>query len=291
MSPAVREAIPSLPDLIRGQYWLGLENVEALRQRAIARDLRDGIHERVWSVEPPMNLWRVLLVSLAGFAILFVCLYVYIVMNLNAMAAGAPEAVELRSFAVGAVRMGTIALLGSTAVLALALRVARCFGKAIVGVRTTSAGVTYVVEDGREVFQSWAELVASKRDASRPMKGLVLTGSVSPSGDWMALKRAARSVFGPKRPWKLSRWRKWEHFLGAFIAPTGIALLILIVSILAPDRPVRRGGQPATMPELLQLATAMWLWFFVLMSFVNIFAAGLHRYIQIFNRRFARPKR
>lgn len=199
------------------------------------------------------------------------------------MDAGTEEAAELRGWSSRVLLIGSALIVSVATILQTVVAVSRYFGREIVGVRTTAEAITYILADASEVQQSWVEFATSKCDPSRPVRGLFFGGPVGISSEWMALRAAAKRVYGEeKRRWKLSRWRKWEIPLSILAAPAAVAAMFLIL----PDRPSPRGGLPMSTAERATLSAVMWLWLFVILSLGVIVEKGMHHFFKDLARFF-----
>lgn len=236
---------PGLPTALRGLLRIGHKSIESLRARAMARQLREGSHDRVWRLEPEIRPGRVAWIVVVSTAVTLSALFAYLRYIANGIGPG-PEADELREQAWRLPLMGTISVgfIGLLLVyLPVMTRALHWRSKEVLGLRTRSDGVHYVVEDGTEVLHSWASAINATGQFRREPTGIVVVGRAGPRSDWRALLNAARRFLGQKQKEKPLRRQTRNNVIGAILL-TAFQLSLVVCAAFCDDANPR--SRPAT---------------------------------------------
>ncbi|MCC6361327.1 MAG: hypothetical protein IT450_21530 [Phycisphaerales bacterium] len=269
---------PGLPTALRGLLRIGHKSIESLRARAMARQLREGSHDRVWRLEPEIRRGRVAWIVVVSTAVTLSALFAYLRAMANSIGPG-PEADELREHAWRLPLMGTISV-GFTGLFLVHVRAVTRLGnwrnREILGVRTTSDGIRYVADDGTDVAHAWAAAFDSKSSFVRHPRGYVVIDSIGPRSDWRALLNAARQVLGQRQKDRPSRRQARMNTIGA-IAGSAVMVALALSAALCDDpesRPRSKTGFIVTMTTLTALNCAVF-WF------ATIWDSGLQRVLRV----------
>lgn len=269
---------PGLPTRIRGLLRIGPKSIESLRARAMARQLREGRHDRVWRLEPEIRRGWIASIVAFSTAVTLSTLYAYLRYTANSIGPG-HEADELHELAWRLSWMGTISV-GFIGLLLVSLpaitRLLASRTREILGVRTTSAGIRYVVADGTEVLQPWANAVDGKSQFVQYPKGLLVVDRAAPRSDWRALGNAARRFLGQRQEEKPLRRQARNNILGAILITAFQYSLVLVAAICDDGSPQSR--TPVAQVVALSLMSAFacgggWL--------VVIWDSGLQRVLRV----------
>lgn len=269
---------PGLPTRIRGLLRIGHKSIESLRARAMARQLREGRHDRVWRLEPEIRRGWMAWVVVVSAAATFSALFAYLRHVANTIGPGT-EADELREHAWRLPMMGTLAV-GSIGLLLVygraAARMINWRNREILGVRTTSTGIRYVVEDGTEVAHPWPDAFDSQSQFVRHPRGLVLVDSVAPRSDWRALLNAARRFLGQMQKDRPSRRQARMNTIGAIAGSAVMVALALTAAVCVESnpKPWSKTGFIVTMTTVSALNCAVF-WF------ATMWDSGLQRVLRV----------
>lgn len=269
---------PGLPTRIQGLLRIGHKSIESLRARAMARQLREGRHDRVWRLEPEIRRGWLASVVVVSTAAAFSALFAYLRHVANSIGPG-PDADELREHAWRLPLAGTLVVGSIGLVLVYVRAVTRLVNRRnreILGVRTTSTGLRYVADDGTDVAHAWAAAFDRKSSFAQHPRGYVVIDSIGPRSDWRALLSAARRFLGQRQKEKPLRRQARNNILGAILITAFQYSLVLFAAICDDGSP--RSRTPVAQIVALSLMSAFacggcWL--------LVIWDSGLQRVLRV----------
>lgn len=217
LRPSGAAELVSAVDLkgVRGPKWIGQDTINRLRVRAVARTIRAGTHRRIWPKGPRIDFGSIALVSVCLIGLTAWGFFSLVSHYANEIPTGSPEYVEFWRQIDRVVYPLGICVLAALS----GLPIAGWFfaGRpATVSLRTSSQGVAFILDDGREEFRDWAEFFSKRIPLARqPTRHPLLS-------DLAVVFDAAHLICGKRRAWR----SMGERCRSALLISLGAAALI-----------------------------------------------------------------
>lgn len=258
---AARLIHPGVPERLVGLRGVGTVTIDGLRARALRRAIRQGTHGRVWKVCPIRDLGALIgmILFAAAIGIGAQCGLGRWLLEDDPSDWPSIHAIEANSRLLAGIALG----LGTVGPLLVVILGGFSRRSTALALKTSAAGITWYLDDGREVVQPWAAApVPGVREViwPKPSKGIRFSGAVVGKHDFGILRAAVRDrLHYQRRRTRAQRAIQMARFVIWSSAAFGAALaLILMARVAFPDpieTPYRR---PPQLPRDILIAIGAW---------------------------------